>query len=81
MPSKKTPNNRNVLLDQPQYIQDLYADWDYASIKIAALLKLKSSNIYKSFSYKKKRFIKKQLKYLKKYFEALDGRIVLDILG
>lgn len=81
MSKKKNPMDRNVLLDQPIYIQNMYKEWDDLAENMGKLKGLMKSPAFSKFSNKKKKLIRMQYKYMEKHFYFLDKRIILEILG
>lgn len=71
---------RNVLLDQPIFLQKLYAEWDSLSKGIASNIKFTRTNTFKKFSKRKQFCIQMQIFFMKKYFKWLDKRIMLEVL-
>lgn len=71
---------RNVLLDQPIFLQKLYAEWDNLSKGIASNIKFTQTGTFKKFSKKKQFCVQMQIFFMKKYFKWLDKRIMLEVL-
>lgn len=71
---------RNILLDQPLFLQKLYNEWDNLSKNIAANIKFTQTSTFKKLSKKKRFCIRIQIFFMKEYFKWLDRRIVLEEL-
>lgn len=71
---------RNVLLDQPIFLQKLYAEWDNLSKGIASNINFTRTSTFKKFSKKKQFCVQMQIFFMKKYFKWLDKRIMLEVL-
>lgn len=71
---------RNILLDQPLFLQKLYKEWDNLSKSIATNINFTKTSTFKKFSKKKRFCIQMQIFFMKRYFKWLDKRIVLGVL-
>lgn len=78
--SNKPIKPRNILLDQPLFLQKLYSEWDNLSKSIAANIKFTQTSTFKKLSKKKRFCIRMQIFFMKEYFKWLDRRIVLEVL-